>query len=87
MIAFSYLIAPFLEPISPAALEVEKEEEMKPAGMGRGDGLWHGKKTRGDHIVWITDGIRGTGKLPQVRTYHITSEHSGLCSVRHGMLL
>lgn len=38
---------------------------MKPAGMGRGGGLWHGEKNRGDRIVWITDGIRGTGKLPQ----------------------
>lgn len=87
MIALSSLFASFLLPISSAALEVEKEEDMKPAGMGRGDGLWHGKKSRGDSIVWITDGIRGTGKLPQVRTYHITPGHSAHCSLRPGMLL
>ena len=49
-----------------AALQIEEEGEMKPAGMGRGEDLWHGEQSRGDRILWITDGIRGTGKLPQV---------------------
>ncbi|CAM9191310.1 unnamed protein product, partial [Ascophyllum nodosum] len=48
-----------------AALQIEEEGEMKPAGMGRGEDLWHGEQSRGDRILWITDGIRGTGKLPQ----------------------
>eukprot|EP00752_Nemacystus_decipiens_P002980 g2766.t2 len=48
-----------------AALEVEKGGEMKPAGMGRGDGVWHGQQSRGDSILWITDGIRGKGDLPE----------------------
>lgn len=50
-----------------AALEVEKGGEMKAAGMGRGDGVWHGQQSRGDNILWITDGIRGKGDLPEVR--------------------
>lgn len=41
---------------------------MKPAGMGRGDGVWHGQQSRGDSILWITDGIRGEGELPEVCT-------------------
>ncbi|CAN0235917.1 unnamed protein product, partial [Ectocarpus fasciculatus] len=48
-----------------AALEVENDGEMKPAGMGRGDGVWHGQQSRGDSILWITDGIRGKGELPE----------------------
>ncbi|CAN0426140.1 unnamed protein product, partial [Ectocarpus sp. 12 AP-2014] len=38
---------------------------MKPAGMGRGDGVWHGQQSRGDSIMWITEGIRGKGELPE----------------------
>lgn len=49
-----------------AALAVEKGGEMKPAGMGRGDGVWHGQKSRGDSILWITEGLRGTGEVPEV---------------------
>lgn len=49
-----------------AALEVEQGGEMKPAGMGRGDGVWHGQQSRGDSILWITEGIRGKGDLPEV---------------------
>lgn len=49
-----------------AALAVEKGGEMKPAGMGRGDGVWHGQQSRGDNILWITEGLRGRGKLPEV---------------------
>ncbi|CAM9544677.1 unnamed protein product [Pylaiella littoralis] len=48
-----------------AALAVEKGGEMKPAGMGRGDGVWHGQQSRGDNILWITEGLRGRGKLPE----------------------
>ncbi|CBJ30213.1 [Skp1-protein]-hydroxyproline N-acetylglucosaminyltransferase, family GT60 [Ectocarpus siliculosus] len=48
-----------------AALEVENRGEMKPAGMGRRDGVWHGQQSRGDSIMWITEGIRGKGELPE----------------------
>lgn len=41
---------------------------MKPAGMGRGNDVWHGK-SRGDSILWITDGIRGTGSFPEASTH------------------
>lgn len=53
-----------------AALAVEKGGEMKPAGMGRGDGVWHGQQSRGDNILWITEGVRGKGELPEVCTVH-----------------
>lgn len=53
-------------PANKAALEVEKVGDMQPAGMGRGDGIWHGQQSRGDSILWITDGIRGKGDLAEV---------------------
>lgn len=43
---------------------------MKPAGMGRGNGVWHSEKSRGDSILWITDGLRGSGELPEVTWYY-----------------
>ncbi|CAM9405116.1 unnamed protein product, partial [Laminaria digitata] len=48
-----------------AALEVEEGGDMKPARMGRGDGLWQGKQSRGDSILWITQGLRAAGELPE----------------------
>lgn len=39
---------------------------MKPAGMGRGDEVWHSERSRGDNIMWITDGLRRNGELPEV---------------------
>lgn len=50
----------------PGALELERSGQMKPAGMGRGQGIWHSGSRRGDSISWITDGIKGDGKLPHV---------------------
>lgn len=41
---------------------------MKPARMGRGDGLWQGKQSRGDSILWITQGLRAAGELPEVNS-------------------
>lgn len=49
-----------------AALEIENDGDMKPARMGRGDGLWEGKQSRGDSILWITQGLRAAGELPEV---------------------
>lgn len=48
------------------AVEVERTGAMKPAGMGRGNEVWHSEHDRGDRITWITGGIRGSGELPQV---------------------
>lgn len=39
---------------------------MMPARMGKGDGLWQGKQSRGDSILWITQGLRAAGELPEV---------------------
>lgn len=55
-----------LELLMSAAMEVYNGGEMRPAGMGRGGGLWHGSESRGDSILWVTDGIRGEGQLPEV---------------------
>lgn len=57
-----------LEILLQAALEVEQLGKMKPACMGRGEGMWHGRLSRGDSTLWITDGIGGKGQLPEVTT-------------------
>lgn len=53
---------------------------MKPARMGRGEGLWEGKQSRGDSILWITQGLRATGQLPEVHSlmaWQLLAENSG----------
>lgn len=57
-----------LEILLQAALEVEQLGKMKPACMGKGEGVWHGSLSRGDSTLWITDGIGGKGQLPEVTT-------------------
>lgn len=39
---------------------------MMPARMGKGNRLWQGKQSRGDSILWITQGLRAAGELPEV---------------------
>ncbi|CAM9305152.1 unnamed protein product [Choristocarpus tenellus] len=49
-----------------AARDLEKSGKLKPAGMGSGNMLWKNEQKRGDHIMWITDGVQGEGTLPEV---------------------
>ncbi|CAN0082941.1 unnamed protein product [Discosporangium mesarthrocarpum] len=51
--------------VNQAARFLRDSGRMKPAGMGRGQELWHSGKIRGDNIMWITDGVKGQGVLPE----------------------
>lgn len=48
-----------------AARDLQAAGKLRPAGMGRGTGVWHSGQSRGDNILWLSDDEQGGVEIPE----------------------